>query len=248
MQDVMVRLFIVMLIAGISASARAQETLSVDVLEQYETLQLTRDSVGCFDVLAALRLQSELAGGAITDETRQAFSSGACIVASPGLSLVNAQKVSINAASLIRGEIPGAGVTVYIPAELKDVSVGETAAAPLATIAADLKRRVGEMQRCSGERDALDTRIDAFNARVEAVLAQEAEEKVTTGSRLKGNKAAAVSTVALADPEVEALRQESLALQSEATAHKDRCGEYEAGITLDQDYMPYYRATTEGAA
>lgn len=247
MRNAMVRLLVVSLMTGVGATASAQQTVTVNILEEYETLNIQRGSVGCFDVLAAVRLQAELRDGAFTEPTRQAFSYGACVVSSQGLSLANAQQVEIENAIFVRGEMPDVGATLYIPAELVDVSISETAAAPLVVIADQLRLRVGELQLCSRERDALDAKIDAFNARVEAVLAREPDEELATGSRLKGTKTLTITAVELADEEKEALRQESFALQDEASAHKERCGAYEAGIALDEDYMAYYRLTTAAA-
>lgn len=244
MRNATVRLLAISLMTGIGATASAQQTVTVNILEEFETLNIQNGSVGCFDVLAAVRLQAEFAAGAFTEPTRQAFSYGACVVSSQGLSLANAQRVEIENAIFVRGDIPVVGATVYIPAELVDVSVSDTAAAPLAVIADGLRLRVGELQHCSRERDALDAKIDTFNARVAAVLAKKRDEDLGTGSRLGDTNTVSITAVELADEEKKTLRQESFALQDEANAHKERCGAYESGIALDQDYMAYYRLTT----
>ncbi len=235
--------FFIALVLGASSTASAQQTLSVDVLESYGDLALQGEGIGCFDVLAAVRLQTELAGGSISEQTRQAFSSGSCVVATSDINLVDAKKIEIETATLVRGDISDTEVTVYFPEELLTVNASDADTASLTAIASDLRRRVGEMQKCSDERDALDARILDFNMRVDAFMAAKEEEGAATGSRLKENNTASVSSVKLDDAGNKALRQESLALQSEAKDHKQRCGAYEAGITLDQDYMSFYRAT-----
>ncbi len=225
------------------ATASAQQTLSVDVLENYGSHALQSNAAGCFDVLAAIRLHTELEGRAFTDPTKQAFSSGTCIVAARSIDLANAQKVEIGGAVLIRGDVPDANVTVYFPVELLNVNSSDTAMSSLTAIAADLRRRVGEMERCSQDRDVLDEKIVDFNARVEAALAEVADGELATGSRLKNNSSTTVTSIELADTAADAFREESVELQTASDAHKERCGAYEGGIVLDQDYMPFYRAT-----
>lgn len=247
MRNVLGRLLVVFLMAGAGAgagvTAAAQQTLNVYVQEKFETLKTQRDSVGCFDVLAALRLQSEIADGAFTHDTKQAFSTGACVVTAQGVSLNGAQSVEIDNASLFRGKITDVDATLYFPEDFMNVGVDNSAATPLSAIAEKLRRRVGEMERCSDNRDDLDSKIDEFNTRLENVLVEKSEAELTTGSRLERNKTATITAVELADEKAEALHLESLALQAQATAHNERCAIYEAGIVLDQDYMAYYQAT-----
>lgn len=230
--------FLTMMIA-VSTGAAAQQALTVDVIDELGDQVLQHDAIGCFDVLAAIRLQKEQRSGAYSEATRQAFSSGSCVVAASGLSFAGAQSIEIEGASLVRGMEQRANVTLYFP---KDFFYG--AGAPALTAIADtLRTEVAEREECASNRDDLDARIVDFNARVDAYLAVQSEDTVETGSRLKENDSVTVTSVRLADGAGRALRDESVTLKNEAEAHEQRCAAYRDGLVLDQDYMPFYRAT-----
>jgi|GEM_PF-4347713 len=229
-------------IGGVS-SASAQQALNVDIVDRLGAVTLSRDTVGCFDVLAAMRLQNEISGRAFSDETRNAFSSGSCVVAASQGSLTGVQKIVINGAALVRGTDGASNVLMYFPDASFDSDFTKANGASLAAIATDLRTRVSARENCAAARNDLDARILDFNGRVEAFLAVQSEETVETGSRLKGNDSMTISSVRIAGAENDALREESEALKAEAAAHEERCGAYRAGLVLDQDYMTYHRAT-----
>ena len=228
---------------GASTGAAAQQALTVDVLEELGDQVLQRETIGCFDVLAAIRLQQEQGNGVYSEATRQAFSSGSCVVAASGLSLAGAQAVEIKGAPLVRGTEQRANVTLYFPEAFFNGDGVIAGAAALTAIAETLRTEVADREQCASDRDDLDARIVDFNARVDAYLAVQSEDTVETGSRLKENDSVSVTSVRLADGASRALRDESVALKDEAEAHEQQCGAYRDGLVLDQDYMPFYRAT-----
>lgn len=230
---------------GSVSSASAQQALNVDIVERLGLVTLERDTIGCFDVLAAMRLQNEIAGGAFSDETRNAFASGSCVVAASQGSMTDVQSIVINDAALMRGTDAASNVLMYFPDASFNSEFTQTSGASLAAVAADLRVRVTARENCAAARNDLDARILDFNARVEAYLAVQSEDTVETGSRLKGNDSMTVSSVRFAGAANDALREESEALKAEAAAHEERCGAYREGLVLDQDYMTYHRATRE---
>ncbi len=228
---------------GASTGAVAQQALTVDIKDELGDQVLQRDAIGCFDVLAAIRLQKENSGGDYSAETRAAFSSGSYVVAASGLTLAGAQAVEIADAPLVRGAEQTAKVTLYFPEDYFNSDDDNAGAVALIAIADALLAEVADREQCASDRDDLDARIVDFNARVDAYLAVQSEDTVETGSRLKENDSVSVTSVRLSDGAGRDLRDESVALKTEAEAHEQRCGAYREGLVLDQDYMPYYRAT-----
>ena len=228
--------------------ASAQEQLRVYILDRIGTATLDRDGYGCFDPLAALRLDSDVAGGYVGTDARDDFGVGSCAEMTSGTSVDGAQRITIRNQTFLRGAVAAGNITVYIPdwsASIASVEDGYDAARmeialPAKQIAADLRVQVAAYQQCSRESEDLALRIADYNARAEAIDPKRAE----TGSRLvRGSSAAPMIQVILPDERFRELFEEAQRLQAEVEAHNQRCAEFQDGITLDQDYLAFFEAT-----
>jgi len=247
----MKHIFAVILSAGLGsvmAPATAQQELQLRVLNDLGAVSLEQDGYGCFDPLAALFFDEDIVSGRVSGATHQFFEVGSCVALQQGVTLANAQRISLEGQTIIRGAFSAVGVTVYIldwSAALGDANSGYdldrvAIAAPLDAIAADLRARVDAQELCLQDGEALDARIADYNMRA-AVLSPDRED-ATTGSRLiRGVGAVPVFSIVLADERHRALREEALALQDAVAIYMERCPSRDS-ITLDQDYMAYYRA------
>ncbi|NOX95234.1 MAG: hypothetical protein GXP04_09130 [Alphaproteobacteria bacterium] len=247
----MKHIFAVILAAGlgsVTAPATAQQELQLRVLNDLGAAALEQDGYGCFDPLAALFFDEDIMSGGISGATRQFFEVGSCVTLQQGVTLVNAQRISLEGQAIVRGAFSGVGVTVYIPdwsAALGDAHSGYdmgrvSLAAPLNAISADLRARVDAHELCLQDGEALEARIAEYNVRAAALSPD--REGATTGSRLiRGVGAVPVFSIVLADERHRALHEEAMSLQDAVAAYMERCSNRDS-ITLDQDYMAFYRA------
>lgn len=228
--------------------ASAQEQLRVYILDRIGTATLDRDGYGCFDPLAALRLDSDVSAGFVGAETRNDFRVGSCAVLASGTAVDGAQRITIKNQTFLRGAVAGGNVTTYLPdwsASLADVADGRdeakmSIASPVQQIAAELRARVAVYQQCLRDSEELEQRIADYNARAEAIDPKRAE----TGSRLvRGGSAAPMIQVILPDERFRELFEEAQSLQAEVEAHNQQCAEFQNGITLDQDYLAFFEST-----
>lgn len=235
------------LVAAISP-ASAQEQLRVYILDRIGTTSLDRDGYGCFDPLAALRLDSDVVDGFVGNDTRDNFGVGSCAELLSGTSVDGAQRITIKNQTFLRGAVAGGNVTVYMPnwsAALASATDGynEThmnTANPVQQIAADLRVRVAAYQQCLRESEELEQRIVDYNERAEAID----PKRAVTGSRLvRGGGASPVFQIILPDEEFRELFAEAQNLQADIDAHNQRCAEFQDGITLDQDYLAFFEST-----
>ena len=225
--------------------AWAQQTLKLDVQKEYGDVALAEQAIGCFDPLAALKLDTDVIAGEISDMTENAFSVGSCIALDNGKSLKSAQYVTLQNQRFVRARLTG-DVMVYIPewsaalegAEDRYDAQRAAVAAPMVQVADALETEINAAQECADATSELNDRIAEYNERV---AERTDKDEPVTGSRLAsaGQSTTPTRKIVLADNRYEDLRREGRRLQQEAEAIQNRCEDVDVGRKLDRDYMTY---------
>jgi len=224
----------------------AQETLRLNVLEEFGTVSLARPALGCFDPVAALRFDDDAKSGALSGATEQAFAVGSCLALDSGTSLSRAQRAEVEDQRFIRGTLAGDGI-VYVPewgAALEGADDGYNSARaavaePMFAAAQALEDRIEATRQCAADTEALNARIADYNDRVAA--RGDSAEAPTTGSRLAGGGGAAPTLrIFLSTEKNRELRREGLSLKEEADSLERRCAAYREDFQLDRDYLAYH--------
>lgn len=232
---------------GVSVTpGAAQLRLRLNVVDALGAATLDQGGYGCFDPLAALRFDADVTAGRVSDETRDAFAVGSCVVLPEGLELIGAARVSLEDQIFVRGDIVDSGVTAYIPDWSASVAGADdgynsTLVAQSAAVdetAADLLAMIVEYRQCERAGAALEAQIINYNERAEAADPRRAP----TGSRFSNSGAAPVFQIVMPDEEYRALFFEAEALQAEVNAFWAECAAYRKNITLDKDYLAFFEA------
>lgn len=225
----------------------AQMRLRLNVVDAIGPATLDQDSYGCFDPLAALQFDADIAAGRISREARNAFAVGSCVTLPEGLELIGAARVSLEDQIFVRGDIANSGITAYIPdwsASVADADDGYNSAlvaltASVDEIATDLRAKIAGYRKCERDGAALEAHIVSYNER--AIAAD--PKKDPTGSRLdRGRGSSPVFQMIMPDERYRDLFEEARMLQVDIDAFWTRCGEYQSAITLDKDYLAYIDA------
>jgi len=224
----------------------AQMRLRLNVVDAIGPATLDQDGYGCFDPLAALRFDADIAAGGVSRETRNAFAVGSCVVLPEGLELIGAARVSLEDQMFVRGDITDSGVAVYIPdwsASVAGADDGYNSAlvalsASVDKTASDLRNKIVDYRQCERDGVALEAHIVDYNERAEAADPRRAP----TGSRFSNSGAAPVFQIVMPDEEYRALFLEAEALQAEVDAFWAECAAYRNKITLDKDYLAFIEA------
>ncbi|WDI32278.1 hypothetical protein PUV54_03615 [Hyphococcus flavus] len=229
-----------------TSALHAQQTLSVETVDNYGNVTLQQNALGCFDPVAALQLDKDGTDGNVSNATRRAFGVGTCVALDSGVTLSGAQKLNIEGQTLVRGAV--ANMDVYLPewsaamgASGSGSSAARAATNSLRGDAMNFRQKVAEMDACDQEAQSLNTRIADYNDRA-AKFSNDSEETMTTGSRLAGGGSAPIIRIRLPDKERQTLYAEGLNLSDDVADHNNRCDVYRDGFQLDKDYMAFYRA------
>lgn len=231
------------------SQANAQETLSVQTIDNFGGASLATDAFGCLDASSAMRLDLDSLSADISSETRRAFEVGVCFVLPSGLGLANVDRVAIGDQRFIRSNAPDLDPRIYSP----EWSVSITNAATnydaakmnsmgeLSAIAADLAEKVTALEHCTKDGDELEKRITEYNERLQE--AEKDRDAPKTGSRLQGGgDAGSMTSFSLPRGRSTPLYREGAKLADDLDAFNERCGKFNEGFALDRDYMTVYRA------
>lgn len=224
----------------------AQQTLRLNVLDEYGRISLAKPALACFDPVAALRFDSDVKAGAVSNETEQAFAVGSCLTLESGTQLVDAERAMVEDQIFVRGTVAGE-VMAYIPewaASLDGADDGYDAdraeiANSVFDVAQELQDRIETTKKCAADKKDLNKRIGDHNERVAAQA--DSEEAPIPGSRIAGSGGAAPATqIFLPSPKHRELLRQARALEEEAVSLTERCAAYRDYPALDRDYIAYY--------